>query len=277
MTPGQRKKDRLASLEASLREIRSQSKSCVHVDSLLGPVEDNADTSVTSADLVNDTGCQELQSFTNNTVSHSADNANALSVISDGQEPVQNLAMLDSALFEDLVFLETSQHSFSDDYSLAVPELECMNTACAFAKLLKCEGTIWDMKCTRILQLPQHEIATLPEILRPTNAQKYIPHHPMIDVIPWPSVRSKLICAFSQPLEMRPLNLRDDMALLRLTYDLDDPAEGVRVSGSDRTDLANWEIGQQLFQNWWWAFDHSIIAISTRKRASRGAAKLRIV
>lgn len=64
------------------------------------------------------------------------------------------------------------------------------------------------------------------------------------------------------------------MALMRFVNDLDDSAEGLRVYGEDRSDYNNWEIGQQVFDNWWWAFDVSIVVNSNKLRARRGAPRL---
>jgi hypothetical protein len=57
-------------------------------------------------------------------------------------------------------------------------------------------------------------------------------------------------------------------------YDIDDSAEGLRISGSDWHSAENWEVGQTLFKNWWWAFDRSVVDSSNALRAKRGAQKL---
>jgi hypothetical protein len=172
--------------------------------------------------------------------------------------------------------MELSQFHFPDEAHLEVPELEILKTAGEFARLLHCEDTLWSMTALRTLDLTSFETDALPAVLRPTPAQRTVLHHPALDVIPWPSVRSKLIYVFNQPPDLRPPNARDDMALVRFIYDVDDSAEGVRVSGADRLDLGNWEVGQLVFQNWWWAFDNQILRNSDVLRARRGAPRLRI-
>lgn len=199
--------------------------------------------------------------------------ADELSITSINQQSVEDMAFLFGA---ELADLEVSHFQFPDDNVLAVPELDIASTACAFAKLLQCESTIWDPYALHTLDLQDSVTASLPLILHPTAAQRQIPHHPMLDILPWPAVRSKLICIFAQPPQLRPPKARDPEAIMHLVYDMDDTAEGVKVSGADRTDLGNWEIGQQIFQNWWWAFDHNVVATSNRLRASRGAARLQI-
>lgn len=69
---------------------------------------------------------------------------------------------------------------------------------------------------------------------------------------------------------------KDPTALVDFAHDLDDSAEGMRVWGPDVYDPSSWEIGQQLFERWWFLFDKRIIEQSNTWRTLRGAAKLRI-
>ena len=64
------------------------------------------------------------------------------------------------------------------------------------------------------------------------------------------------------------------MALLQLIYDLDDPTEGLRVSGFDFRSAENWEVGQKVFENWWFVLDQDIVRRSNFLRERRGAVKL---
>lgn len=79
---------------------------------------------------------------------------------------------------------------------------------------------------------------------------------------------------FSQPAHLRPPAARDSMALMQLMFDMDDSVEGVRVVGDDYCDGKNWEIGQAVFKNWWWALDRDVIENSNALRRKRGASKL---
>jgi hypothetical protein len=172
--------------------------------------------------------------------------------------------------------LQTPQMSFVDDRTLMVPELELLKTANVFAKLLKCEDAMWSPQALRTLDLTLFEAGSLPQLLHPTPAQQQLPHHPLLDILPWPSVRAKLVCVFHQPPEQRPPIARDEMAILRLAYDIDDATEGVKVCGADRLDTSNWEVGQQVFEGWWWAFDWAVIHASNTLRAKRGAPRLQL-
>jgi hypothetical protein len=57
-------------------------------------------------------------------------------------------------------------------------------------------------------------------------------------------------------------------------YDVEDSAEGVRIWGDDPCDWQNWEIGEKVFEKWWWAFDGEIIKNSNEWRIGRGAPVL---
>lgn len=123
----------------------------------------------------------------------------------------------------------------------------------------------------------EDSVALLPPNWRPTRAQRFVPHHPALDILPWPSVREKLIGLFSLPLNERPPIAADPLALVHLIYDLEDSAEGIRIWGSDPYDPTCWEVGQLVFERWWFVFDRDIIEQSNRWRELRGASRLRAV
>lgn len=73
---------------------------------------------------------------------------------------------------------------------------------------------------------------------------------------------------------MRPVSAREPDALLKLGMDMDDDAEGMRVSGEEWYDGENWEVGEVIYRNWWWCLDRGIIENSNRLRRKRGAPRL---
>jgi hypothetical protein len=174
----------------------------------------------------------------------------------------------------ELQSLEISQFTFPDDGNLNVPELQVMKAGLNIAEILGCADTIWDFSALRVLEKSAIATPFLPRNLEPTEVQRRIPHHPLLDLFPWPSVRSKFIIIFSQPVQLRPPIARDPMALLQMFYDMDDSAEGLRISGSDWHSAEDWEVGQAFFTNWWWALDRSVVDSSNLLRAKRGAPKL---
>ena len=64
------------------------------------------------------------------------------------------------------------------------------------------------------------------------------------------------------------------MALIDFVYDLEDSAEGTRISGADPCSESNWELGEKVFKSWWWVFDRDIVRQSNELRARRGAPML---
>lgn len=170
--------------------------------------------------------------------------------------------------------LESSQFTFPDDGTLDVPELQVMKAGLNIAEMLGCAESLWDFSALRVLEKSSIPASFLPPNLEPTEVQRRIPHHPLFDLFPWPSVRTKLVIVFSQPVQARPPVARDPMALMQMFYDMDDFAEGLKISGEDWYSEENWEVGQAFFTNWWWALDRSVVDCSNALRAKRGAHKL---
>jgi hypothetical protein len=177
-------------------------------------------------------------------------------------------------LGSELQGLESSQFTFPDDSTLDVPELKVMRAGLNIAEMLGCAESIWDFSALRVINKSSIPTTFLPPNLEPTEVQRHIPHHPLFDLFPWPSVRTKFIIVFSQPVKARPPVARDPMALMQLFYDMDDSAEGLKISGEDWYSGENWEVGQTFFKNWWWAFDREVVDNSNALRMKRGARKL---
>lgn len=62
-------------------------------------------------------------------------------------------------------------------------------------------------------------------------------------------------------------------------HGIDDESEGLRIAldvNSHGYFVRNWEIGQAMVKDWWWALDARIISNSDRLRRIRGAPKLRL-
>jgi hypothetical protein len=84
-----------------------------------------------------------------------------------------------------------------------------------------------------------------------------------------------MIQVFNLPVHMRPSIAQDPMGLVRFVYDMEDESgEGVVVTGQNPFEPGTWEIGQLLFDKWWWAFDTAVVESSNRSRKNRGKAKL---
>ena len=204
---------------------------------------------------------------------------------------------------------ETLLFNFPDDHLLEVPSLTLLNGAMKVAQRLNVTELIWDMSA--ISPFFQSETARtsitspvysgglssafdsssengaqsnhaincdeLPSHLRPTPTQRMIPHHPLLDLLPWPETRDKFIQVFNLPVNQRPQSAQDPLGLVRLVYDIEDPGgEGLKICAPDPIQPNGWEIGQLIFERWWWAFDTGVVERSNRARKKRGEQSLRL-
>ncbi|KAK2612717.1 hypothetical protein QQS21_001334 [Conoideocrella luteorostrata] len=170
----------------------------------------------------------------------------------------------------------SSDASFPDSYLLPVHELTILRAMLRIADRIGCSGQqLWSLDA---LSPFNQGIATpsdqLPSAWQPTPSQVLIPHHPLFDFLPWPGVRDKILGILSLPDEVRPPGAKGPLALVNFAYDFEDNSEGVRIYGSDPYDPGCWEVGQVLFQRWWFLFDREIIDNSNRWRLLRGAPPL---
>ena len=182
-------------------------------------------------------------------------------------------------LSSQLQMQQSSMYTFPDDKNIEVPELNLLRACLAIAQRLNVFHLIMDLTSLSPFTSPrdtavQSLILTLPANLRPTRIQSVLPHHPLLDCLPWPTVRNKLISIFSLSSELRPPQAKNQTALQDFVYDMEDSLDGVRVWGEDPYCDANWEVGQKVFQNWWWALDGPIVARSNQLRRQRGAPPL---
>ncbi|KAL2416503.1 hypothetical protein ABEF95_012824 [Exophiala dermatitidis] len=183
-------------------------------------------------------------------------------------------------------------HSFPDEAYLGMSELKLLKGCMSIARRLNIHDLIWSLTSeSPFFSTPDFDMGMasgmaicdpdldlgfghLPPNLQPTFNQITSPHHPIIDLLPWPSVRDKMIMVLSQPPEARPSAAASPMALLEFVYDIEDTAEGIRIFGGDPFSSRNWEVGEKVFRSWWWLFDRDIIRRSNELRALRGASIL---
>ncbi|KAH7411237.1 hypothetical protein BKA64DRAFT_704341 [Cadophora sp. MPI-SDFR-AT-0126] len=187
----------------------------------------------------------------------------------------------DPQLSAELQDLETSQFTFLSEHAIEVPNLKTLELTLRFAHMLGLANDLVDLNISRVLDITRISVplGDLPGNLRPTEAQLLLPHYPVIDVLPWPSVRTKLICLFNQPDQLRPPIARGPMAIVQLMHALDDESEGLRATldvNGHGYDEKSWEVGQIVFKDWWWVLDHEIVSNSNRLRSIRGAPNLQL-
>lgn len=166
---------------------------------------------------------------------------------------------------------------FVDSYHLPVHELTLIKAMMRVADRLGCGEEIWSLETLSPFNTnTSTPTSQLPSNWQPTICQIEIPHHPIVDLLPWPQVRNKLLSILTLPDAARPPGTAGSMVFVNLAYDLEDNAEGVRIYNGDPYDPESWEVGQVLFERWWFLFDREIIERSNRWRASRGAPPLRL-
>ncbi|KAK1256356.1 hypothetical protein MKX07_008615 [Trichoderma sp. CBMAI-0711] len=165
--------------------------------------------------------------------------------------------------------------SFADSYLLPVHELTLLRAITRIAERIGCPQQIWDLGAVSpFTQGTATPAEQLPPAWKPTASQLLVPHHPLLDFLPWPQVRDRVISIFSMPEGMRPPHAAGPLALVNFAYDFEDNSEGVRVYGGDPYDASCWEVGQVLFERWWFIFDRDVIEVSNRWRRLRGAPPL---
>ncbi|KAI0301784.1 hypothetical protein B0F90DRAFT_244094 [Multifurca ochricompacta] len=102
----------------------------------------------------------------------------------------------------------------------------------------------------------------LPASLRPTLVQRTVPHESVIDRIPHPDLRDRLIL------------LRGRFNLVDCLHDF---ASGVTIHGDDVLAHANWEIGETWLRRYGFLVDPNTLNISNKWRRERGLPELRMV
>lgn len=119
------------------------------------------------------------------------------------------------------------------------------------------------------LSRPQIPTDHIPRSLRPTQVQLSIPHHPWLDVFPFPSMRDNLISS-SDHFDDEDL-CRDLMGF----WDTHDSRATLLVWGTPH-DPRNWEVTPGFLAKWGWLLRgcSELMASSNRWRANRGERPL---
>jgi hypothetical protein len=103
---------------------------------------------------------------------------------------------------------------------------------------------------------------TIPPSLFPTPLQSTTPHAPYIDLLPFPSVRNKLLQAGD----------------LINSYEMwNDLTHGdSRVWGASPWEDSGWELGVGFVRKWWWVLDQGVLDKGNFWRGVRGEGRLRL-
>ena len=102
----------------------------------------------------------------------------------------------------------------------------------------------------------QAPLCTLPASIKPTLNQEIIPHKPYIDMLPWASLRDKLLkCANT---------------INETEFVVDMVSMDLRIWGKRPWDPRSWEVGPAFAQKWWFLMDEEILETSNFWRSQRG-------
>lgn len=123
-----------------------------------------------------------------------------------------------------------------------------------------CIYSILKLKCsyTSAIHVPQTIQAPTP--LKPTWEQLNIPHMMFIDLLPWPSLRRKLILA---------IGIMDEYGFMA-----DMNSEQLRVWGTTPWDPMGWEVSEEFWQKWWFLLDENILRATNFWRRQRQESEL---
>lgn len=101
---------------------------------------------------------------------------------------------------------------------------------------------------------------TLPQAIVPTAQQQIVPHLPYIDMLPWPSLRDRL--------------LNSIMTINETEFVMDMASGDLKIWGSMPWDPMGWEFGPDLARKWWFLMDDGIMHTTNFWRGQRGEAPL---
>jgi hypothetical protein len=97
---------------------------------------------------------------------------------------------------------------------------------------------------------------TIPAPIKPTLSQGIIPHKPYVDMVPWPSLRDKL--------------LRCANTINETEFVVDMVSQDLVIWGTRPWDPRSWEVGPVFAKKWWFLMDEDIIETSNFWRSQRG-------
>lgn len=100
------------------------------------------------------------------------------------------------------------------------------------------------------------DCSTIPATILPTSQQLIVPHLIYIDLLPWASLRDRILT--NLPAIDEPELYADLVA--------DEP----KIWGSTPWDPSGWELGRDFVRIWWFLLDEGILSTSNFWRMQRG-------
>jgi Domain of unknown function (DUF3425) len=168
--------------------------------------------------------------------------------------------------------VKTPEHPhFSHQASSSNPILEhLMNECCKYpmgktvSKRIDLQSFTMARICSLFTSIKETmldtEFTVAPDIFKPSQLQLTISHPTVIDIIPWPSMRDRIIV---------------NLCAIDIERFMDDIHEHCRVWGGDPLFTQGWEIGPVFFQKYWFLCDKEMVKTSNFWRRQRGETYLR--
>lgn len=148
-----------------------------------------------------------------------------------------------------------SQHQASPDLTVDhhFIVMHSMGTLAA----IHCISHILQIKCTEDAGFNIGAIiCILPAPIVPTIQQQIVPHKTYVDVLPWSSLRDRILSSLSVINEAELLG--------------DIKSGELKVWGSVPWDPMGWEVGPDFARKWWFLMDDVILRTTNFWRAQRG-------
>jgi hypothetical protein len=101
-------------------------------------------------------------------------------------------------------------------------------------------------------------ICNLPQTIVPTLQQQIIPHKPYVDLLPWPSLRDRVLNSLTVINEQE------------FVMDL----VSLKVWGTTPWDPMGWEVAPDFAKKWWFLMDEGIMHSTNFWRAQQGEVPL---
>lgn len=131
--------------------------------------------------------------------------------------------------------------------------MQAMTTSSAFWAI----GRMLELQCTQEIGFNiGAEMSNLPPNLHPTARQQVQPHKPYIDMMPWASLRDRL--------------LANEAVINEIEFINDMLSENLKIWGSVPWDPMSWEFDGEVLRKWWFLMDEDIMRSTNFWRAQRG-------
>jgi hypothetical protein len=131
-----------------------------------------------------------------------------------------------------------------------------MHSMSSYAAFLR-NATLLELTCVEDIGFHIAVLTdNLPKSISPTLQQQLVPHRSYIDMLPWSSLRDRILNSAS--------------AINELEFVLDMASGELKVWGSIPWDPMAWEVGTEFAKKWWFLMDDEILRTTNFWRGQRG-------